>query len=61
MDPKDRIAALLREREGYERSGKPERAAEVTEQLQALGHEAKAPARRAEKRPRKTPSTTEKR
>lgn len=46
------IAALIREREGYERSGKADRVKAVDEQLRRLGHQGKAPAARAIKRDR---------
>ena len=48
---KAQIAALLREREGYERSGNKERMAAVDAELRRLGHKASAPSKRAEKRP----------
>lgn len=44
---KEKIAALLRELHGYERYGREDRAAEVKAQLDALGHRASPPARRA--------------
>lgn len=50
---KAHIAALLREREGYERFGLDKRVAEVDEQLKAYGHNAETPARRATKMTRK--------
>ncbi len=46
---KAQIQALLREREGYERAGKTERLAQVNAQLRDLGHQAKTPAKRADK------------
>lgn len=49
---KDRITALLAEREGYVRYGRDDKVTEVDAQLAALGHKAAAPAKRAEKRPR---------
>jgi hypothetical protein len=44
------IAALLREREGYEAAGKTDRAEQVTAELRRLGAEATPPAKRATKR-----------
>jgi hypothetical protein len=44
---KEQIQALLREREGYERYGRDDRVKAVDEQLQALGHGGRPPARRA--------------
>lgn len=46
---KDYIAALLREREGYERYGNAEGLASVDAELERVGHKAKTPARRATK------------
>lgn len=46
---KDHIAALLREREGYERHGLKDRVKDVDAELTRLGHKAKAPAKRAVK------------
>lgn len=43
------IAALIREREGYERFGMTDRVADVDAELKRVGHKAKAPARRATK------------
>lgn len=45
------IAALIREREGYERSGKAERVKAVDAELRRLGHEAAPPVARAARRP----------
>lgn len=45
------IVALLRERAGYEAMGFADRVKEVDAELRRLGHEAKPPAKRAEKRP----------
>jgi transcriptional regulator len=45
------ITALLFEKRGYEQRGLKDRAKAVDEALRALGHEAKAPIERAEKRP----------
>jgi hypothetical protein len=45
------IKALLRELEAAERDGNEELAEAVRKSLRAFGHEAKTPARRAEKRP----------
>lgn len=52
------ISALIREREGYMRSGDEARAAEVSEELRKIGAEGDAPAKRATTRPsrRKTES-----
>ena len=46
---KDMIAALLREREGYERYGNPDGVKQVDAELERLGHKAKPPAKRATK------------
>ena len=46
---KDLIAALIRERDGYVKYGHTDRAAQVDEQLRALGEKGKAPVKRAEK------------
>lgn len=48
----DLIAALLRERAGYEAKGLTKRVEEVNRELTALGHEAKPPAKRAASRRR---------
>jgi len=45
------IKALIHERDVFLKHGNAERAAEVTEELRKIGHEAEAPAKRAEKRP----------
>jgi len=45
------IKALIHERDTFLKHGDKDRAAEVTEQLRKIGHEADAPAKRAEKRP----------
>ena len=50
-DRKSYIAALLRERAGYVTRGESERAQLVDAELRRLGYEAKAPAKRAERRP----------
>ena len=47
----DRIAALIREREGYERRGMDDRVAAINADLHALGEKAATPAARAAKRP----------
>lgn len=45
---KDYIAALLREKEGYERQeGKEEQIQAVDAELKRVGYEAKAPSKRA--------------
>ena len=44
------ISALLNELHGYEQNGKEERAESVRAELRRVGHEAKAPAKRAETR-----------
>jgi len=44
---KAHIAALLVEREGYERSGKGDRVKQVDAALSAAGHKAQTPAKRA--------------
>jgi hypothetical protein len=44
------IAALIEERALYQRSGLPEKAAEVTAELQRIGGEGKPAAKRAVKR-----------
>jgi hypothetical protein len=44
------IAALLRERQGYEARGENQRAAAVTAELRRLGAEAAPPAKRAQRR-----------
>jgi hypothetical protein len=46
---KDYIAALLRERAGYEQYGHADRVAEVDAELERVGHKAKTPAQRATK------------
>jgi hypothetical protein len=46
---KDRIKALLYEREGYEKYGKDDQVKQVDEQLKLLGHQAKPPAKRSTK------------
>lgn len=43
------IAALLKEREGYEKYGLTDRVEEVDAELDRLGHKAKPPAKRAAK------------
>ena len=45
------IKARIHERDTVLKHGDTDRAAEVTEQLRKIGHEADAPAKRAEKRP----------
>ena len=45
------IAALLEERRGYERAGDDAAVAGVDAELERVGHKAKAPAKRAERRP----------
>jgi hypothetical protein len=50
---KAHIAALLRERDGYERYGLTERVAEVDAELSRWGHRAQTPAKRATKMTRK--------
>lgn len=45
------IAALLRERESCERRALDARVREIDAELKRCGHEAKAPAQRAERRP----------
>lgn len=44
------IAALIRERDGYEAAGKTDRAEQVTAELTRLGAKATPPAKRATKR-----------
>lgn len=44
---RDLIAALIRERAGYEQYGLTDRVAEVDAELARWGHGAKAPAKRA--------------
>lgn len=46
---KEYIAALLRERAGYEQYGHTDRVAEVDAELERVGHKAKPPAQRAAK------------
>ena len=43
------IAALIRERDGYERYGRADRVAAVDEELRRLGGEGERPGRRATK------------
>lgn len=43
------IAALIRERAGYEQYGLKDRVADVDAELKRVGYEAKAPAKRATK------------
>lgn len=50
----EHIAALIRERDGYQTDGNAERAAEVTAELTRLGAEAKPKQKRAAKRPAST-------
>ncbi len=45
------IKALIHERDMFIKQGKDDRAAEVAEELRKIGHEADAPAKRAERRP----------
>jgi hypothetical protein len=45
------IAGLLREREGREREGDEESVKVIDAELRRVGHKAKGPAQRAEKRP----------
>jgi topoisomerase IA-like protein len=47
----EHIAALIRERAQHEQVGNKEGVKACDEQLRAFGHKAKAPAKRAEKRP----------
>lgn len=54
MSDKETIAALVREMEGYEKYGRKDRAAEVKAQLDAIGADAKPPAKRASKRATKS-------
>lgn len=49
---KERIAAIIREREGYERSGRADRVKACDAALAELGHKAAAPAARSTKRDR---------
>ena len=49
-----RIAALIREREGYERRSMDDRVAAINADLRALGENASTPAARAAKRPAAT-------
>lgn len=51
LELKAQIAALLRERRGYEAQGKADRVADVDAALALLGHEAAKPSSRAERRP----------
>jgi len=51
----DIIAALIRERAGYEAQGNEEGVAAVDAELRAFGHKAAAPAKRAEIRPAEAP------
>lgn len=51
------IKALLEERRGYVLRGLDDRVAAVDEQLKALGHQAKKPSERAQRRPRGRPAT----
>lgn len=44
---KQTIQALLRERRGYELNGTPDQVEGVNAELKRLGHEGKAPAKRA--------------
>lgn len=46
---KAEIQALLREKEGYVRYGRDDKAKQVDEALAALGHNAKPPAKRSTK------------
>ena len=46
---KDYIAALLRERAGYEQYGHADRVADVDAELERVGHKARPPAQRATK------------
>jgi hypothetical protein len=46
---RDLIAALIRERAGYEQYGHTDRVAEVDAELAKLGHRAKPPAQRAQR------------
>jgi len=48
---KSYIAALLEERRGYEMNGDADAVAGVDTELKRVGHKAKAPAKRATKRP----------
>jgi len=45
------IAGLLEERRGYEVKGDTDAIAQVDAELKRVGHKAKAPAKRSEKRP----------
>jgi hypothetical protein len=45
-----RIAALIRERDGYLARGLAERAEQVSSELRSLGHTAQPPAKRAQRR-----------
>jgi hypothetical protein len=53
----DRIAALVREQEGYEKYGKTDRVKEVQAQLDALGAEGAPPQKRAAKKAKAKPAT----
>lgn len=46
---RDYIAALIRERDGYERVGNKTGVADVDAELERVGHNAKPPAKRAKK------------
>ena len=48
------IAALLEERSVCEKRGLTDRVKDINDELRAQGHEAAAPAKRAESRPRAT-------
>jgi hypothetical protein len=50
---KEYIAALLREREGYEKYGRTDELAAVDAELKRLGHGGKPPAKRATKMDKK--------
>lgn len=53
------IAALLDERRQCERRGLTDRVKDIDAELRAQGHEAAAPIKRAESRPRATKKKTE--
>lgn len=58
QERKAHIAALVREREGYERAGKSDRVKAVDAELRRLGHEGAPPAQRATRRPQPTGQTS---
>ena len=54
IDKANYIKALLEEREGCDKRGQSDRLKDIDAELRKVGHEASAPAKRAESRPRAT-------